>query len=79
MFPIGNTYIIGKVIRRKINPSGNVIEKMNDNRIIDTHKYCVELDDKEFSKLTANIIIEFMYAACDDYGNEYLIMELIVD
>ena len=29
--------------------------------------------------MTENVIEESMYAACDDYGNEYLMMDSIVE
>ena len=44
---------------------------MNDNPILDTCKYRVEFFDVEVSKLTTNVIADSMYAACDNYGNEY--------
>ena len=45
-----------------------------------THEiFCVEFDDGEVSKLTANVIVESRYDSCDDSRNCYLIMESIVD
>ena len=79
MFPRGNTYDRGKVIGRKIYASGNAVGRMNDNPILDTREYFFELDGGEVSKLTANVIAESMYTVCDDYGNDYLIMDWIVD
>ena len=47
--------------------------------MIDTRKYSVEFDDEEVSELTENLIAESLYAAWDDSGNEYPMMESIVD
>ena len=63
----------------KMYADENVVGGSNDNPILDTMEYSVEFDDGEFSELTANVIAESMYAACDDSGNEYLMMDSIVD
>ena len=58
LIPRGNTYSRGKVIRRKIYSSHNDVGRMNDNPILDTREYCVEVDDGEIRKLMANVILE---------------------
>ena len=55
-FPIGNTYAKGKVIGRKRDADGNYVGRKNNKPILETHKYRVEFDDGEVSKLTANVI-----------------------
>ena len=75
MFPRGNSYARGKVIRRKRYADRNTVGGRNDNPIIDTREYFVECDYGEVRKLTANLIAESMYAACDDSGNKYLMMD----
>ena len=77
--PRKNTYDIGKVIGLKRYADGNSVGRRNDNPILETGKYRVEFNYGEVIKLTANVIIESIYAACDDSGNEYLMMESIVD
>ena len=79
MLPIGNIYAIGKFIAQKRDAYWNSVGRINNNPILDTRKYCVEFDDREVSELMENVIEESMYAACDDSGNEYLVMGLIVD
>ena len=79
MFSRRNTCDIGKVIRRKRDASGNSVGRRNDNPILDMRKYRVDFDDEEVREITANLISESMYAACDDSGNEYLMMDSIVD
>ena len=56
MLPRGNTYARGKVIGRKRDGSGNAVGIINDNPILETRKYCVEFNEGEVSKLTANVI-----------------------
>ena len=70
MFPIGNTYARGKFIGLRIDASGNSVVRRNDNPILDTQEYCFEFDDGKVRKLTASVIVESMYAPCDDYGND---------
>ena len=75
MLPRGSRYARGKVIGRKRNAYGNAVVRTNGNPILDTREYCVGFDDGEVSELAENMIAESMYAACDDSGNEYLMME----
>ena len=59
--------------------TGMPFGKSNDNPILGTREYSVEFDDGEVRKLTGNVIVESMYAACDDSGKDYLMMDSIVD
>ena len=79
MLPRGNSYARVKVIGRKRDADGNAVGRYNDNPILDTREYSVEFDDGEISELTANLISESIYAACDDSGNDYLIIDSISD
>ena len=79
MLSRGNTYARGKFIGWKRDADGNFFGIRNDNPILDTHEYLVEFVDGDISKLTETFIAESMYAECDDSGNEYSIMDLIVD
>ena len=79
MFPGGNRYAREKVIERKRDADGNAVIRTNNNPILYTREHRVDFDDGEVSELTANVISECMYAACDDYGNDHLMMDSIVD
>ena len=79
MLPKENSYARGKIIGQKRDADGNYVGRINDNPILDTREYRVEFDGGEVIKLTANVIKEFMYAAYDDSGNYYLMMDSIVD
>ena len=79
ILPRGNSYARGKVVGRKRDAYGNGVGRTYENPILDTREYQVDFDDGEVSKLTENVIAESMYAACDDSGNEYLMMDLIVE
>ena len=75
ILPRGNSYSRGKVTGWKRYADGNAIGRTNDNLILDTREYHVEFDDGEVIERTANLIVEYMYAACDDSGNGYLTMD----
>ena len=57
MFPIGNSYARGEVIRRKIDADGNVVGITNYNPVLDTRECRFDFDDGEVSKLTVNVIV----------------------
>ena len=79
MLPRGNTYARRKVIRQKRYSNENSVRRMKNKPILNTWEYRIEFDDEEVSKVIENVITESMYAECDDSGNEYSIMDLIVD
>ena len=75
MLPRGNSYARGKVIGPKRDADGNDVGKTNYNPILDTRAYHVEVYDGYVRKLTENAIVDSMYAAYDDSGNEYMMMD----
>ena len=79
MLKIGDRYVRGKVIGRKRDADENTIGRKNNNPILNTREYRVEFDDGRVSELTANVIAESMYAACNESRNKYLMMDSIVD
>ena len=64
---------------RKRNRDGNPVGHANDNPILDTRSYIVEFDDGDQTGLTANMIAESLYSQCDPDGNQYDLLEEIVD
>jgi hypothetical protein len=47
--------------------------------LLDTHTYEVEFPDGEVAEYSANIIAENMYIQCDTEGNQYLLLNKIID
>jgi predicted transcriptional regulator len=78
-FPIGDDVRYGKVMQRKRSLDGTVKGCANDNVIMDTRTYEVEFPDGLNDEYTANVIAENMYAQCDEAGNQFNMMEVIVD
>ena len=71
--------VYGTVKSRVKDFEGQPIGKADKNPILDTRVYNVEFSDGEVAELGANIITECMYAQCDTKGNEYRLMDHIVD
>ena len=70
IFPKGKKNTREKVIGRKIDASGNAVDRRDNNPILDMNKYCVDFDDGEVRELKKILIAESMYAACPDSGDE---------
>ena len=51
----------------------------NHNPIPESRQYRVEFEDDTEAELTVNAIAQSMYAQCDPDGNQYLMLDSIVD
>ena len=71
--------LTGTVKQRKIDELGVPTGHRNNNPILDTRMYLVEFPDGAELEYTANTIAENMWAQCDIDGNQWLLMEAIVD
>jgi hypothetical protein len=69
----------GKVKRRARNKDGELEGVANANPILDTWAYQVEFDDGELAAYSANVIAENMYAQCDEHGNQYRLMDELIN
>jgi hypothetical protein len=79
LLPRGGTMARGRVTNRKRDIDGNLKGIANANPILDTREYVVTFDDGDITELTANLIAESMYAQCDPDGNEYVLLDSIID
>ena len=79
LFPKGGTMTRGRVTARKRDADGNPKGRANDNPILDTREYTVTFDDGDVTELTANLIAESMYAQCDPDGNQYVLLDSLLD
>ena len=53
--------------------------RSHSNPILDTRMYQVEFAGGEVTETTANVIVESMYTQCNSEGNEYLLIDVLVD
>ena len=79
LLPKGDQMMTGKVKRRKVDGLGVAIGHRHDNPILDTRTYMVEFPDGAEMEYTTNTIAENMWAQCDIDGNQWLLMEAIID
>ncbi len=79
MLPKGGVLVKGRVTARKRDRDGNSIGRANDNPILDTRSYIVDFDVGDQAELTANKIAESLYLQCDPDGNQYVLLDEIVD
>jgi hypothetical protein len=79
MLPKGGVMVKGHVTARKRDWDGNPVRRANDNPILDTRSYIVDFDDGDQTILTANMIAASLYLQCDPDGNQYVLLEKIVN
>jgi hypothetical protein len=77
--PIGDDIRSGKVMRHNRELDGTGKGRAKANSILDTRTYEIDLPDGLSDDYTANIIVENMYVQCDEEGNQFNLMECIVD
>ncbi len=76
LFPQGGALARGRVTRRKRDIDGNPTSVAHSNPILDN---VVTFDDGDVTELTANLITKSMYTQCDPDGNQYVLLDLIID
>ncbi len=69
----------GRVTSCKRDKDGNPFGLANANPILDTHEYTFTFDDGDETVLNANLIAEAMYAQFNPDGNQYVLLDLIID
>ena len=79
LIPRGGVFLRGRVARRKRDANGNPIGRSHDSPALGMQSNIVEFKNYDQAELTANLIAENMYAQCDPDGNQYLILDDIVD
>ena len=79
LLPRGDQMARGHVVARSRDTNGNVMERSHTNSILDARMYQVEFTGGEVKELTTNVIAESMYTQCDLEGNEYLLLDVLVD
>ncbi len=77
--PLGGTLMKGRITSRKRDKDGNPVGLANAIRILDTREYLFTFNDGDETMLNANLIAEAMYAQCDPNGNQYVLLDSIID
>ncbi len=77
--PCGGTLVKGRVTSPKRDKDGNPIGLANANPVLDTREYTFTFNDGDETVLNANLIAEAMYAQCNPDGNQYILLDSIID
>jgi hypothetical protein len=77
--PHDNQYVLGTVLSRKRDLDGNPIGKAHDNPLFDTRIYMVGFPDGHVEEFSTNVIAECLYSQIDQEGNQYLLIDEIID
>jgi hypothetical protein len=79
MLPVGPTEERARVLRRKRDSDGNPIGVAHRNPVLDTRVYEVQFPDGRTEEVAANVIAQALYSQCDPDGNEFVLLDSIVD
>ena len=79
LLPRGDEMARSHVVVQSHDVSGNVMDRAHKNTKLDTRINQVEFAGGEVTELTANVIAESRYTQCDEAGNEYLLLDALVD
>ena len=79
LLPRGDVMARGHVVARTRDANGNLMGKSHTNPIFNKRTYQVEFAGDEVTKFTTNVIAESVYAKCNLEGNEYLLIDALVD
>jgi len=77
--PYGDTYILGRVIKRSQDDNDNPTGRRHNNPLLDTRQYEVQFGDSSTAEYSANIIAENLFSQCDHEGRQNLVFKEIVD
>jgi hypothetical protein len=79
MLPRGGTMVKGHVSSRKRDRDGNPVGLAKSNPILDTGSYIINFDDGDQTELAAILIAESIFSQCDPDGNQYVLLDEIID
>ncbi len=75
----GGTLSKGCVTAQKRDKDGNPVGLANANPILNMCEYTFTFNNGDQTVMIANLIAEAMYAQCDPNGNQYVLLDLIID
>ncbi len=79
IIPHGNTFAHRTIVSCKCNAEGNIIGCAHDNPILNSCVYDIEFSDSKVTTLDANAIAKAVYTLCDPDGNEYIVLDELID
>jgi len=79
MVPKGDGLETAKVLARKHDRDGNLVGIGHTNPLLDTRVYEVQFPDGHTEEFSANTIAENIYSQVDEEGNQYLLLNEVID
>ena len=79
LLPVGDGHELARVLRRKRDSNGVPVGTAHKQPAMDTCVYEVRFPDGRTKALAANTIAESLYAQCNPDGNQYVLLDAIVD
>ncbi len=79
LLPVGDRHEFARVLCQKRDSNGVPVGIAHKQPALDTRVYEVHFPDGRTKELAANAIAEALYAQCDPDGNEYIMLDAIVD
>jgi hypothetical protein len=79
LLPLGSVLRQGKVISHKHDADSNTVGREHERPILNTWTYDIDVNNGTTTELTANKISECMYAQCDPWGSQYVLLDCFVD
>jgi hypothetical protein len=77
--PRGGTLSKGHVTAQKRDKDGNPIGLADANPILDMREYTFTFNEGDETVMSTNLIAKAMYAQCDPDGNQYVLLDSIID
>ena len=69
----------GRVTKHVRDNDGNLMGHSTPKPILDSRNYIVEFEEGTETELTANAITQSIYAQYDPDGNQYLMLDSVID
>ena len=79
LLPVGNSHELSQVLWRKHDHERKPAGVVHHQSALDSRVYEVQFLDSRTKELTANAITEVLCAKCDPDGNEYVLLDAIMD
>ena len=76
---VGDQYELARVLCQKCDSNGLPVGIAHKQPALDTCVYEVRFPDGRTKELAANAIAEALYAQCNPDGNEYVMLDAIVN
>ena len=76
---VGNAQECARVLRHKRDPDRNLVGSARANPAVNTCIYKVRFSNGRTEQLDANVLAEVVYAQCQSDGNQYVLLDAIVD